>query len=347
MMAENSKIEWTDHTFNPWMGCTKVSDGCKFCYAERDMDHRYHKVKWGPQGKRVRTAVNYWKQPSKWNKTLFVQCDVCGLRQVLNEHGRCPGCEHPMVATMKPVRQRVFCASLADVFELKEDQIEEMDQWRSDFWKLIEQTPNLDWLLLTKRPENIETMIPDEWFGFRTMPKNIWWGFSAENQKEFDARVPIMESFSRRHFQCYFVSIEPMLGPIDIRDWLDEEDLGDEDASMWSSPIDWVICGGESGPNARPMNPEWARSLRDQCQEAGIPFFFKQWGEWIPLKESQLDPGITFKGKPIRMGDDMLFRLGKYRAGRFGRYLDGQEWMEFPAPTPALPQISDNERRSI
>jgi protein gp37 len=328
-MAENSKIEWTDHTFNPWMGCTKVSDGCKFCYAEREMDHRYHKVKWGPQGKRVRTAKQYWKQPLKWNMTWFVQCEVCGLRQAFNELVRCPGCEHPIAATMKTVRQRVFCGSLCDVFERKEDQ-KEMDQWRADLFQLIYQTPNLDWLLLTKRPENIERMIP--WDGIeKHIPTNIWWGFSAENQKEFDVRVPIMESFSRIYHQTYFVSIEPLLGPIDITGpWLEEIDLGDEDASCWSSPIDWVICGGESGPDARPLNPAWARSLRDQCKEADVPFFFKQWGEWVQLKEEQLDPGMTFKRKPIRIGDDTLFHLGKHRAGRFGRYLDGQEFMEFP-----------------
>ena len=329
-MAENSKIEWTDHTFNPWTGCTKVSDGCKHCYAETLMDHRYHKVKWGPQGKRVRTAKQYWKQALKWNDTWWVQCDVCGLRQMFDECGRCPKCQRPMVATMRRVRQRVFCASLADVFELKEDQKEEMDQWRADLFQMIEQTPNLDWLLLTKRPENIERMIP--WDGWeKPIPTNIWWGFSAENQKEFDARVPIMESFSRLYHQTYFASLEPLLGPIDIDGpWLEEIDLGDEEHSCWSSPIDWVICGGESGPNARPMNPDWARSLRDQCLQADVPFFFKQWGEWLPRSHmwyAGLKEDMTFKKKPVQMGDEIMVPVGKHRSGNC---LDGLEWEDYP-----------------
>jgi protein gp37 len=288
-----------------------VSQGCKHCYAEQLMDTRYHKVKWGPEGKRIRTSPANWKKPLKWDMTWWVECEVCGLRQVFNQFGRCPDCEHPMVATMKRARQRVFCASLADVFELKEDQKQEMDLWRADLFDLIEKTPNLDWLLLTKRPENIGLMIP--WDGLeKRIPTNIWWGFSAENQEEFDKRVPIMESFSRLYHQTYFVSIEPMLGKIDISDWLDEFDIGDEEGSCWSSPIDWVICGGESGPGARPLHPDWVRSLRDQCVEADVPFLFKQWGEYLPVGGPE---HYAFK------------KLGKNRTGRI---LEGQEWRQFP-----------------
>jgi len=336
-MAENSKIEWTDHTFNPWMGCTKVSPGCAHCYAEREMDKHWGKVKWGPQGTRVRTSEAYWKKPLQWNITWWVICAVCGWRGVYNEYGSCPDCEHPMVATMKRTRQRVFCASLADVFEDKPDTF--IGAWRALLFDLIEKTTNLDWLLLTKRPENIETMMPIAWIG--GFPKNVWIGISAENQKEFDARIPILESIGRRYRPTVtFVSAEPLLSAIDMNGWLVEEDLGDEDASCWSSPIDWVICGGESGPEARPMNPMWARELRDECQAAGVPFFFKQWGEWMPSQAKPVVGEYTCGG--IFLKSDSQFgnqgdwwngqatamdKVGKKKAGRL---LDGYEWNEIP-----------------
>jgi Bacteriophage protein gp37 len=328
MMAENSKIEWTDHTFNPWMGCTKVSDGCKHCYAETMMDHRYGKVKWGPQGKRVRTAKQYWKQPLKWNETRFVECEVCGLRQVFNEHGRCPGCEHPMVAAMRWVRQRVFCASLADVFEEKQDQLEEMNRWRADLFGMIEETPNLDWLLLTKRPRNFSRMIHDRWYA--SSPRNIWAGISVENQEAACERVQYLAEIPA---SVSFLSVEPMLGPVDLT-----KPVWNNGVAMIEH-VDWVICGGESGPDARPMNPDWARSLRDQCQEADVPFFFKQWGEWVPLAEEFDTNAIGDVGKFdtknkywqwAEHGDSqrhVSIRIGKHSAGRV---LDGREWSEFP-----------------
>lgn len=291
-MAQNSKIEWCDHTFNPWMGCTRVSPGCQHCYAETLMDHRYKKVKWGPQGQRVLTAKAYWKQPLKWNMTWFVECEVCDLRQVFNQFGRCPGCEHPMEATMKPVRQRVFCGSLCDVFEERA----EIRDWRSDLFELIEQTPNLDWLLLTKRPENVK----------RSLPDNVWIGTSVENQAMADKRIPVLVQIPAK---VHFLSVEPMLEKIDLD--LRGTNYG-RDHATWSEDVSWVICGGESGPDARPMNPEWVQSLRDQCKEADVPFFFKQWGEYLPV------------GGPEHYAFE---KMGKHRSGRV---VDGQEWNEFP-----------------
>jgi protein gp37 len=308
MMAENSKIEWCDHTFNPWMGCTRVSPGCQHCYAETMMDHRYGKVKWGPQGKRIRTAKQYWKQPLKWNNTLWVECDVCGFRQVFDEHGRCPECQHPMVATMRRVRQRVFCGSLCDVFEDRPDTF----LWRDDLFQLIEQTPNLDWLLLTKRPENVK----------RSLPDNVWVGTSVEDQKFANKRIIELMKIPAT---VRFLSCEPLLGPLDLSGYL-KCLTGDYETPM----ISWVICGGESGPDARPMNPDWVRSLRDQCLEADVPFFFKQWGEWFPKNDLwmlHLKEGITFKKKPVQFGDEIMVPVGKHRAGNF---LDGLEWQEFP-----------------
>jgi protein gp37 len=215
-----------------------------------------------------------------------------------------------------PTRQRVFCASLADVFEFKDDQLAEMNQWRLDLFKMIEDTQNLDWLLLTKRIEDVDTMMPETWLaGF---PKNIWLGTSVENQKEADARLPILEHLGRAFGpSVIFVSAEPLLSAIDLSDFLSEIDFGDEEGSLWSRPIDWVIAGGESGPKARPMKTDWIRSLRDQCQEAGgIPYHFKQWGEWSPCIDRD---GLQT--------NDMV-RLGKHNAGRL---IDGKEWNEFPS----------------
>jgi protein gp37 len=308
-MAQNSKIEWTDHTFNPWMGCTKVSDGCKFCYAETLMDHRYHKVKWGPQGARVRTAKAYWKQPLKWNDTPWVICYVCEHRQVFDPDATCAKCQHPLIRVTTETRQRVFCGSLCDVFEDRPDTF----LWRDDlFSHLIERTPNLDWLLLTKRPENVK----------RSLPANVWMGTSVENQKEANKRIPELLKIPAT---VRFLSCEPLLGPLDLSGY-----LKCLKADYKSPMIDWVICGGESGSDARPMDPAWVRSLAKQCHEADVRFFFKQWGEWMPRSHmwyAQLKEDMTFKKKPVQMGNEIMVPVGKHRSGNF---LDGLEWQQFP-----------------
>lgn len=261
---ENSKIEWTDHTFNPWIGCTKVSDGCKHCYAETLMDKRYGRVQWGPQGKRIRTSAANWKKPLKWNRE----------------------------AAAAGQRARVFCASLADVFEDKP----EVYTWREELFGLICDTPHLDWLLLTKRPENVDDMFSEivapVRLGWEDFP-NIWIGTSVENQKQADKRIPAL---LRIPAAVRFLSMEPLLGPVYLTSLMNDGlcslgtgyvnclkgfcfdasydgyyDIGDR-----VNKINWVIVGGESGVDARPMDVEWARSIRDQCREAGVPFFMKQ-----------------------------------------------------------------------
>lgn len=261
-MAENSKIEWCTHTFNPWIGCTKVSDGCKYCYAETLMDKRYGRVKWGPQGQRVRTSAANWKRPLKWNR------DSAANGQ----------------------RAKVFCASLADVFEDKPDQ-PEMDDWRAQLMQLIQDTPNLDWLLLTKRPENVMRLFDMAWrrFGGNAvtgLPPNIWIGTSVENQQTADERIPELLQIPAA---VRFLSCEPLLGPITLPSW-DEyifpdgfENNGPIRTILGSSIepdnlINWVIIGGESGPNARPFKIEWARDIVGQCQSANVPVFVKQLG---------------------------------------------------------------------
>jgi protein gp37 len=271
-MAERSAIEWTDHTFNPWIGCTRVSPGCQHCYAETLMDGRWNKVKWGPTGQRVRTKPAYWKGPVKWNAVQWMECTECGWRGPTSEPRFCMRCDCEL---LRNTRQRVFCASLADVFEDNPQVVE----WRKELFQLIEQTPNLDWLLLTKRIENVERMIPDDWYPW-SFPKNIWLGTSVEDQHNFDTRIPILESLQRQFRITSWLSAEPLLGPIDMTEWLGEQEIPDpyDEGSTWSTPIDWVIVGGESGAGHRPMAVEWAQDLARQCKESGTAFFMKQLG---------------------------------------------------------------------
>ena len=245
-MGENSKIAWCDHTFNPWIGCTKVSDGCKYCYAEEMMDKRYGKVKWGVTGTRIRTSEANWKLPLRWNRK----------------------------AEKEGVRYRVFCGSLCDVLEEKDDQ-SEMDDWRCDLFDMIEATRYLDWLLLTKRPENIVRLSRKR----GGLPISTMIGVSVENQEQAEKRIPIITKIPNTKF----LSIEPLLGPMDLRIKLGKSVL---------SPlylIDWVIVGGESGPNARPMQVEWAMDIRRQCKDAGVPFFMKQLGGYPNKRERMED----------------------------------------------------------
>lgn len=229
-MAEKTKIQWCAHTFNPWIGCTKVAEGCKFCYAEELMANRYHRVKWGPSGTRSRTKT--WNDPVKWDRK----------------------------ARERSVREKVFCASLADVFEDREELI----PWRTDLFHLIDRCPNLHWLLLTKRPENISGMWPDE-----RPRENVWLGTSIAHQKDVPVYVPPLREV-KGHARFLFLSVEPQIGPVDLGDHLPY--------------IDWVILGGESkqGPNQpRPYDMDWARFSIDQCREAGVACFLKQLGSVV------------------------------------------------------------------
>lgn len=292
-MAENSKIEWTHHTFNPWRGCTKVSAGCANCYAEA-MSKRNPATLgvWGDAGTRVIAAENYWRQPLKWDR----DAETAGERR------------------------RVFCASLADVFEDRPELIEP----RERLFSLIDRTPHLDWLLLTKRPENIVRLWPMGWYdgglGQFTWP-NVWIGTTVENQEQADKRVPELLNVPAR---VKFLSCEPLLGPLDLSHVANS---AGENYGIMDGVIDWVICGGESGSNARPMSPNWARGLRDQCAAAGVPFFFKQWGEWE--EEMFCDEHAAIPDRRAALVEHVpMVRVGKKRAGR---ELDGRTWDEFPA----------------
>lgn len=264
---DETKIQWTwrcislpngkelvvpGYSFNPWIGCVKVAPECHHCYAE-SMALRWGWDLWGPAANTRRriTGQAYWKKPLKWNREAAAQGH----------------------------RRSVFCASLADVFEEHPDIIEA----RTQLWSLIEQTPWLNWLLLTKRPENMRAMTPSSW---STMwPDNVWAGTSAGTQETAQQNIPTLLTIP----SCVkFVSCEPQLEYVDFMQWLPS--------------LQWVICGGESGTKARPLDLDWTRSLRDQCQEHHTAFFFKQVG-------------------------------GLYHNSR-GRVLDGRTWDEVPPEVP-------------
>ncbi|MBP8296492.1 MAG: phage Gp37/Gp68 family protein [Burkholderiales bacterium] len=241
-MGADSRIEWCQHTFNPFIGCTKVSPGCDHCYAET-WAKRSGLVVWG--GERRRTSDANWRLPLKWNAQA-------------EREGR---------------RFRVFCASLADVFDK-----DVPAEWRDDLWRLIESTPNLDWLLLTKRVGNVVHQVWPRWMQ-AGWPANVWIGATVCNQAEADRDIPKLLEVPAR---VRFLSIEPMLGPINVGPYLSRTNMpglrmmpGFRDSLPG---VDWVICGGESGPKARPMHISWARDLMRQCKAAGVPAMMKQLG---------------------------------------------------------------------
>lgn len=262
-MGENSKIEWTDHTFNPWWGCVKVSEGCANCYAETFAKRTGHSI-WGPAAttKRRTFGDKHWAEPVKWN----AEAEAAGQRR------------------------RVFCASMADVFEDHPGVVAE----RVRLWKLIEATPWLDWLLLTKRPENVNHMVPGRWRTVGRWPVNVWVGTSVENQDAANKRIPELVKVP---CPVRFLSCEPLLGPVDL-DGLAYFQYSGSDWALNQWLVEWIIVGGESGPKARPIDAEWVRNLRDCCAADEVAFFFKQWG------------GV--------------------RKHETGRTLDGREWSEVP-----------------
>lgn len=345
-MADQTAISWCHHTFNPWRGCTKVSDGCKFCYADTLSKRNPTTLGiWGPKGTRPIAADAYWLQPLKWN----AEAKAAGERR------------------------RVFCASLADVFEGPEtmpaEAIESVQFARLELFALIHGTPHLDWLILTKRPENAVLFFRKETeefimaarnrlsgtkrhaiyeasvsLGLSHFPnwKNVWLGTSVEDQKAADERIPHLLKIPAK---VRFLSCEPLLGPVDLRRWLcgahpsglpfgyctlcnspkgypESHDEGhgaclnseceaaheDKASVSFKKPFHWVICGGETGVGARAMEPSWPRALRDECEAAGVPFHFKQVGEWDTYEH---------------------VRDHEWRSAYSGAYIDGNSFPDF------------------
>lgn len=296
-MAIETEIAWTDSTFNPWWGCQKVGPGCDHCYAE-SVDKRTGGAHWGPGVERRRTSVRNWNDPLRWNRKAD---------EFFAKHGR---------------RQRVFCASMADVFDNAVD-----PQWRKDLFELIASTPRLDWLLLTKRIGNVPKMLPEALDG-KSLPENVWLGITVVNQEEANRDIAKLRSID---VSVRFLSMEPLIAPVDLEALLPM----DEHAT---DRIHWVIVGGESGHGARPMHIEWARTLRDQCASKNVPFLFKQWGEWFPsVVGGDNDTNrlvLTREGKVISVYSSapgvFMTRIGKAKSGN---ELDGRIHLEFPQVT--------------
>jgi protein gp37 len=328
-MAENSAISWTNHTFNPWIGCTKVGPACDGCYAENLMANRFGRVVWGKPGQRGtldRTGEGLWKQPLNWDRK----------------------------AAKSGEQTFVFCASLADVFDK-----DAPAEWRRDLFDLIRATPNLSWLLLTKRPQMIVKLFeeacrlnPDgtRWTSALPRTRGMWprnaaIGCTVVTQAEADRDVPhLIAAKAALNPEFAFLSMEPLLEAVDLnfvadtlcpnaRDGLSQDPgTGEYECCSkcdWTGlsgewAIDWVIAGGETDQGehlARPMHPDWVRSLRDQCAAAGVPLHLKQWGEWAPSSMENI--GDQPKAPVHRFHDGrVVFRIGKEAAGRA---LDGVE----------------------
>lgn len=326
-MGESTGIEWCHHTFNPWIGCTKVAPECANCYAEEQMAKRWKKVEWGDKALRSRTAT--WKDPVKWNK----QAEAAGERR------------------------RVFCASLADVFENKPELVE----WRRELFALIDATPWLDWLLLTKRPENIRRMWPrlicedrisgcrlsqtdgiicpefecDAETGIRGLPlrKNVWLGTSCGHSDSLHRVRSLVKC--RELSPVLFVSAEPLLQPLDF--------------GPLANSVDWIIVGGESGRDARPCDPDWIRSIVIQCRNAEVPVFVKQMGGNIVTRNDRVespddsrswpDPLVEYDIHGYRenyQGADCRLRTRDAKGGNPAEWPEDLRVREFPQPNLPL-----------
>jgi protein gp37 len=420
-MAENSKIQWTTHSWNPFRGCTKISPGCKFCYAE-STSKRNLKVlgQWGPNGTRVVASESQWQEPVKWDRWAAEgKCHACGGRgrkRLL----KCEECDGRGAAAGGPYRARVFCASLADVFEdwqgpmsdasgnvfikpyLESENLPEnwdtcepetfakdpqgwrlvtMNDVRDRLFATIAITPHLDWLLLTKRPENAGSYLTEptlghrvyagvsamldagtsgplgrewdrvhelagestesggqfEWTHWKLPLSNLWLGTSVEDQRRADTRIPELLKIPAR---VRFLSVEPMLEAIDLRFGRLPHNM--DEARMFgdvvpdSRGVDWIIVGGESGSNARPFDLAWARSLRDQCREAGVAFFMKQMGENLqatniidPLDQFPSNGHRGFDAVPGRE-DTIRVHLKDKKGGEMAEWPEDLRIREFP-----------------
>jgi len=317
-MSGLTHIEWTDASWNPVTGCSKVSAGCKNCYAERYFKRPYPKRKFTD----VSTHPERLDWPLRWR----------GSKQAKAE-GR---------------PSRIFVNSMSDLFH---------ESVPFDFMTaaLLEMSlSGHTFQILTKRPSrmqrffrewdaNVEILAHDTWpsndFYDRTIQTlarskmrlpipNVWFGVSVEDQKTADERIPIL---LQTPAAVRWVSYEPALGPVDFEKYVNREigsgqSAGDSRLPTSDCRLDWIVAGGESGPRARPPHPDWFRTVRDQCQAAGVPFFFKQWGEWEPV-----EPKDRLKNWPQKLftwpDETVSYRVGKHEAGRL---LDGREWNEFP-----------------
>jgi protein gp37 len=323
-----TSIEWTDASWNPIVGCTEVSPGCANCYAARLAATRLRNTSQyqdlATLGTHVRGQVDEGlTKGARWRD------NVRFLPERLEEplHWRKP--------------RRIFVCDMGDLFH-EETNIE----WIDKVWDVMLRTPHHTYQILTKRARNLNAYLSSRMTGMECFLPNVWLGVSVENQHFADERIPLLLATPAA---VRWISAEPLLGPVDISRFLEEDFTGDllNGPCQKHAALDWVVCGGESGPQARPMHPDWARSLLHQCQAAktglpgprqgepgrSVPFFFKQWGEWIHV--TQIEAAMTKKeidalSRNTRCranGPEIFFKVGKHRSGRL---LGGRTWDEFP-----------------
>lgn len=316
-MSDKSKIEWTDTTWSPVTGCTKVSDGCKNCYAEREVETRWSKnpksVFYGRKFTDVRTHADQLEKPLQWKKP-----------------------------------QRIFVCPRGDLFHESVP-----DEFLPEVFAVMAMAPRHTFQVLTKRPERMREVLNDGIFfeaDEQTVKAmggvlrdenwplpNVWLGVSVENQTAADQRIPLL---LKTLAAVRWVSAEPLLGRLDLCEhfgmwWNSTMQCFESTGTEFNKPhgqrgVDWVVAGGESGPNARTMHPDWVRALRDQCAAAGVPFLFKQWGEWIPMLGCV--GGIPVRGEKFTHSDGTIMGwAGKKSAGRM---LDGVLHDAYPEVRP-------------
>ena len=314
-----TKIEWCDYTFNPWIGCQKVSPACDNCYADR-LCQRFGKDCFGTGKDRIRTGDKNWEKMVSLNRRIANRI----YSHTADGFIKNDGLHERKLNAMYP---KVFCGSMCDVFDNAVP-----DTWRKDLFRLIAETSCLDWLILTKRIGNAPAMIEraigkydSEFYGLQN---NVWLGITVCNQQEAERDIPkLLDIPAKKHF----LSMEPLLGRFNL-----------EKARAWQSDVvgvDWVIVGGESGPNARPMHPDWVRRVRDDCELFATPFFFKQWGEWLPAKRDKYG-NVEFCDQntvphngflKCRVTDlDATFTAFRFGKKASGRLLDGKTWDGVP-----------------
>lgn len=331
-MSNTTKIEWCDRTWNVITGCTPISEGCQNCYAKRMSNRLKGRCGYDADNPfKVTLHQDRLDQPLRWKKP-----------------------------------RKIFVCSMGDLFhkDVPFDQISQvfdvMCSWRwptkeaecSGDASLLED-PGHTFMVLTKRPERIPewlSWLGHYWTGDSPVNinleaeghfgKHIWFGVTAENQARADERIPILLQIPAA---VRFVSVEPMLGPVDLNHLQPNREVEIDCLNGThgitrphvgaNNKLTWVICGGETGPGARPLHPDWVRSLRDQCQAAGVPFFFKSWGDWCTASQCEVwDPCKHAVPGPMPFGDYQdVHRVGKKAAGRL---LDGREWNEYPGVTP-------------
>ena len=371
-MGADTKIEWPDATVNVWEGCTKISPACKNCYAETNSPVRAMEVRIG-EALQVEPSADGKRRLKMWGPNGF-RYETANWEAQLRAMNR--------KAKRLGKRLRVFINSLSDIFEGWLGPVYKLidgepvvvaqgfELLRRHFFRVAEECAELDILLLTKRPENVLRMVPASWLvalfsGLpSSWPSHVWLGTTVEDQEHADKRIPELLKVPAK---VRFLSVEPLLGPVNLARALGYRQYGcngqhhgkgtpdcprelhHHHDDRCKFPMDWVIVGGESGTNARPMHPDWVRSIRGQCVAAGVPFFFKQWGEWAPNARGgyrledvalwnredadgwiylrDLQPDRRENWDEHQVGDVRMYRVGKKYAGRI---LDGRTWDEVP-----------------